>query len=124
MADVNYIGGENSEAATGNYETTTSAVPKVLRMLTCEYREIDGLPFGNRAWAAGRGATTTAEEREVFTRHCDAALQPLVNLGLISEVKITVELVPEAKGTVAVQVAFRDIPAGTTETLSIAPWGA
>jgi hypothetical protein len=122
MPDVNYIGGDNSIASTGNYATTTSAVPKVLRLLTCEYREIDGLPFGNRGWSAGRGATTTAEEREVFTRHCYAALLPLVNAGLIADLVITVVLA--AKGTVGVQVEFRDVPAGISETISIAPWGA
>jgi hypothetical protein len=122
MSDVNYIGGDNSLASTANYETTTSAVPKVLRLLTCEYRLIDGLDFGNRAWGAGRGATTTEEEREVFKRHCYAALLPLVNAALIADLVITLELA--GRGTVAVQVAFRDIPAGTSEIISIAPWGA
>jgi hypothetical protein len=121
MADTNYIGGENELAANNNYATTTSATPKVLRMLKSEYRNIDGIDFGNRGWLAGRGAGDTQADREVFKRHCYAALLPLINTGLISDVVIDIE--SSTKGTVGILVSYRDIPAGTIENLSLSPWG-
>jgi hypothetical protein len=122
MPDINYTGLDNAVTAIGNYETTTSTVPKVLRLVSCHYREIDGLAFGNKAWLAGRGATDTPESREVFRRHTMAAVLPLISAGLISEVAITVE--PVVNGSVGVRIAFRDLTSGTTEALSIAPWGS
>jgi hypothetical protein len=124
MSDVAYIGGDNSLASSGNYSTTQSAAPKVLRQLTCEAVVIDGITVGNRAWAALRGHGDTPQDREEFKRHCAECLKPLVDSGLIADLVIVVDDDPLYVGTVAASVTFRDVPADSRTTITLPPWGA
>ena len=61
----NVVGDDN------NYETTTGAISKAGRLLMAEYKVIDGIGFGNRAWAELRRASDTSVNRELLKRYCE-----------------------------------------------------
>lgn len=122
MADVNYIGGDNSLGADNNYETTQSAAPKVARCLLAVYREIDGTPFGNKGWEYIKRKGDTLESREKFRRFCLEAIEPLVRLGLIADPEVTIGDAIMTGGR-QVFVSFLDVASNTRPTVAFTAWG-
>ena len=108
---------------TNNYNTITGATAKAGRAIVAEYKEIDGVGFGNRAWALLKRAQDTTTNRELLRYHTEQALKFLVDSKQISDLEITVGD-PAYGGGAGMLVTFTDTATGDTSRLgAIAPWG-
>jgi hypothetical protein len=87
------------------------------------YVEFDGIGFGNRAWAELERASDTEENRRLLGYHCEQAVLPLVNAGLVADVTVEVDD-PVSLDGVAVRMTYTDLDAQKTRSLFVpAPWG-
>ena len=132
--DVSYTNGYNTlSSSTGSYEWTTAATPRIERSIMAWYRVIDGVGFGNRAWAELERGSNTSEDRERLRRFTREAIQWAIDSKLITppegETEVIVEVddvygVPHGTHTAGVRVAYHDVPAGKDdEVLTRPPWG-
>jgi hypothetical protein len=117
------IGPDNVLGSDNNYETTPGATSKAGRLIAAEYRPIDGVPFGNKAWKALERASDTTENRALLKRYLEECLAPLVASGEIRDLVVTVDDPTTLKGLGAL-VTFYDVKQRDTSTLGVlAPWG-
>ena len=133
--DVNYTNQDNVLSdSTGSYEWTSAARPIVERSVCCQYRVIDGVGVGNRAWTELERGFNTDADREKLKRFTREAIQWIVSEGMIrpptgeSEVVIEVDDAVGVSGlanTAAVRIQFFDVPAGHDDEVSVTapPWG-
>lgn len=121
-APVGAQGGDNIVGTDGNYNTITGARSKVGRLISSEYRLIDGVPFGNKAWTELRRASDTTQNRALLKRYIEDAIKPLVESGEIKDLVVTVDDAELLKGLGA-QVSFTDAREGDTATMGVlSPW--
>jgi len=114
-------GGDNVIDSDGlNYLKTTGATSKAGRLVSAEYRLIDGVGFGNKAWVELRRAADTTENRGLLKRYLEEALKPLEDAGEIKDLVIVVDDAARGKGLGA-QITFTDVRQGDTASLGIIP---
>jgi len=117
------IGPDNVLGSDGNYETTPGATAKVGRCVMSEYRVIDGVPFGNKAWKALQRASDTLQNRALLKRYTEEAIKPIQDAGEIRDLEVTVDDPANLKGA-AMLITFYDIRQKDTVTIGVlSPWG-
>ena len=113
----NVVGDDN------NYQTISGARSKVARVVVSEYKDVDGVGFGNKAWKLLEREQDTPHNRTLLKFHTEQALKPIVTAGEIKDVEVTVDNVADAQG-VGMLVRFFDVREGDISTAGfIAPWG-
>lgn len=122
-ASTDGLGPDNVLGSDNNYETVYGATSKAARAIVAEYRLLDGVPFGNKAWQALRRETDTQENRNLLKRYTEEALKPLVDSGDIANLEITVDDPATLKG-LGMLITFTDVRQQDTANIGIlAPWG-
>ncbi len=109
----------------GNYRTTDTAAGMMYRCLMSAYGKWPGgrgEAFGNALWNRERMKGSQADIDQVIA-DCTDAVQPLVDLGLISDV--TVKQDADDYGRLAFLItAFDNSRQGTVVAKITAPWGS
>lgn len=114
---------DNVVGADGNYSQISGARSKVARVVVAEWKLIDGVGFGNKAWALLAREQDTPHNRTLLAYHTEQAIKPIVDAGEIRDVEIITGDIAQAEG-VGMLVRFFDVREGDTATLGfIAPWG-
>ena len=112
----NVVGDDN------NYRQISGARSKVGRLVCSEYKVIDGVGFGNKAWKLLGRELDTPHNRTLLAFHTDQAIKPLKTAGEIRDLEITTG--DGVGGAAALLVKFFDVREGDTATLGfISPWG-
>jgi len=127
--DVNYNAGGGSggpdnviDTTTNNYELISGSRSKVGRSIISEYKEIDGIGFGNKAWAELRRANDTQVNRHLLEYYTEQSIKWLIDSVMIKDVIITTGEAAMLLG-LGMLVEFTDVKTGDTSTLGfIAPW--
>ena len=112
----NVVGDDN------NYKTISGARSKVGRLVCSEYKVIDDVDFGNKAWKLLERELDTPHNRTLLAFHTEQAVKPLKTAGEIRDLEITTG--DGVGGAAALLVKFFDVREGDTATLGfISPWG-
>jgi phage gp46-like protein len=109
----------------GNYRTTDTAAGMMYRCLMSAYGKWPGgrgEAFGNQLWNRERMKGSQADIDQVIA-DCTDAVQPLVDLGVISDVTVVQDT--DQYGRLAFLItAFDNSRQGTVEVPVSAPWGS
>ena len=112
----NVVGDDN------NYRQISGARSKVGRVVCAEYKLIDGVGIGNKAWKLLERELDTPHNRTLLAFHTKEAIEPIRKAGEIKDVEITTG--DGVGGAAAMLVKFFDVREGDVATLGfIAPWG-